>query len=237
MRNFYLFEEALKVDSIQALEEGLINLNSIIVDRDNINDIFLCNPTIWECDTTQGKIYELFGDIVNKGLQRIIPYLFQSFRTQDIVYHSPEQLDINFPVDCNGFTGFEFEHTNIEVDRRVFNPNSYSEFVINCLKFGNIDTVAQMRQNLLSLFPSFDFSNRAVNETFHYKNSNPALYIRLLVLFDDIPNNPFTGGIGETEVLKYKQGTASKRINIINRVTYQLSGGLVKILACSGHYD
>ena len=63
MRNFYLFELALKVGTVEALENGIVNLNEILVNRDEERDKFLCNGTIWECDTTLGKIYDLFGGV------------------------------------------------------------------------------------------------------------------------------------------------------------------------------
>ena len=237
MRNFYLFEDALQVNSIPALELGINNLNSILVDRNADKDYFFCNPTIWECDTTQGIIYEMFGGIVNEELQRLIPFVFQSFISQNNVYQNHTQLDADFPVDCNAFIGFEFAHTTIPNDRKVFNPITYNDFVSKCLKYGTIANTNEMRENLLALFPSFIFEDRAVEETLDWKNKNQGLYDRLFDLFNDIPTNPFTGGIGETEVLKHMNGVASKRINQAHRVTYKLSGNETRILACNGHYD
>jgi toxin YoeB len=76
-----------------------------------------------------------------------------------------------------------------------------------------------------------------VLEILNWKNSNSDLYNRLFDLFEDIPLNPFKGGIGETEVLKYVNGIASKRINQAHRVTYKLKGNITTVLACSGHYN
>jgi len=236
MRNFYLFEDALKVNSIPALELGLNNLNSILVESDGAKDYFFCNSSIWECDTTQGKIYEMFGGIVNDELQRLIPFIFQSFNSQTDVYQNHIQLDVAFPTDCNGFTGFEFTHTAIQKDRQVLNLISYDSFVSKCLKYGVICNTVEMRENLLELFPNYIFEERAVDDTLNLKNSNQGLYDRLFDLLKDIPSNPFTGGIGETEVLKYMSGVASKRINQAHRVTYRLTGKTIRILACSGHY-
>jgi toxin YoeB len=237
MRNFYLYETALIVDSVEELEEGLNNLNQIILNRNNDRDCFLCNPTIWECDTTQGLIYELFGDIVNQELQRVIPSIFSSFIEHEVVYNSPNDMDGDFLNDCNAFTGIKFIHGTIPVSRRVFNSLSYDSFVKNCLRNGVIQTNSEMSENLLELFPKFDFSPRAIEECLNWKQQNQGLYNRLFDLFYDIPLNPFMNGIGETEVLRHMKGVASKRINQAHRVTYKLENNRVTILACSGHYD
>ena len=102
---------------------------------------------------------------------------------------------------------------------------------------GTIANTDEMRDNLFELFPNFVFEDRAITETLDWKNTNITLYNRLLLLFNDIPNNPFMGGLGETEVLINMNGVASKRINRAHRVTYKLTGNKIRILACSGHYD
>lgn len=237
MRNFYLFETALQVGSIDELEEGLNNLNSLITNRNAEEDNFICNPTIWECNTTQGMIYELFGGIVSPELQRVIPYIFSSFTEQETVYSSPATIDADYPNDCNAFTGINFTHTSIPILRQIINHFSYSNFIKHCLKNGVIQHSAKMGENLIELFPSFDFTGRAIEECLNWKNKNQGLYDRLFELFGDIINNPFMGGIGETEVLKHMNGVASKRINQTHRVTYRLENNRVVILACSGHYD
>lgn len=237
MRNYYLYQTALQVNSVQALEDGINNLNTVVVNRDADRDSFFCNSTIWECDTTQGLIYEMFGGIVNEELQRLIPRLFGSFGNHNNTYNSPVEMDVNFPDDCNAFAGFEFSHTTIPVDRQVYNIATYDIFVTNCLKFGVVNNANTMRENLQLLFPRLVFEQRAVEETLDWKNSNPGLYSRLIDLFIDIPENPFTGGIGETEVLRHVNGVASKRINQAHRVTYRPEGNTITVLACNGHYD
>lgn len=237
MRNYYLYETALQVDSVAELEEGLNNLNEVITNRDTERDNFICNDTIWEYNTTQGRIYELFGGIINSELQRVVPSIFRSFTEKDNVYSTPAEIDCDYPNDCNSFAGIRFNHTAIPIERQVFHGPSYKAFVKRCLKYGTIQTAAEMGENLALIYPSFDFTERAKEECLNWKNQNPGLYDRLFDLFDDIPNNPFTGGIGETEVLRHMKGVASKRINQAHRITYRLEKNRVSILACSGHYD
>jgi len=237
MRNYYLFEPSLLVASIEALEEGINNLNSIFINRDVQRDFFLCNSTIWEFDTSQGRIYEMFSGIVNSELQRVIPILFRSLATHDNYYTDLTQMDSNFPADCNAFAGFDFSQTQVTPDRTVSNHKSYLLFVSNCLKYGTIINEIGMKENLSLLFPKFIFSERAISETLEWKKGDLKLYNRVLALLNDIPPNPFMGGIGETEVLKYKKGVASKRINSAHRVTYKIEQDIISILACNGHYD
>lgn len=236
MRNYYLFEQAMLAGSIPALEEGISNLNTIFINRDEGRENFLCNPTIWECDTSQGIIYEMYGGIVNAELQRVIPFLFGSFTTIETVFMDNLQMDAEFPYDCNAFTGIDFSHTQIQHDRRVYDQATYTAFVMTCLKYGSIRNEGEMHINLSILYTNFIFTERATTEILEWKNGNSGLYDRLFELFDDIPQHPFNGGIGETEILRYIQG-ASKRINQAHRVTYQLKGGVITILSCSGHYD
>ena len=236
MRNFYLFETALKVSSVTELEDGINSLNTIYKECDDERDCFLCNPTIWECDTTQGYIYEMFNGVVNEELQRLIPVLFRSFINHNNIYIDHIQMDANFPNDCNAFIGFNFGHTIIIDERRVFNTSTYENFIKNCLKYGVISDVIKMRENLVILYPTFIFEEKAVEEILNWKNSDNLLYEKLFELFDDIPINPFMGGVGKTEVLRNMKGVASKRINIEHRVTYKLQGNEIKILACKGHY-
>jgi toxin YoeB len=146
-------------------------------------------------------------------------------------------MDSDFPADCNGYIGFEFSHTTIHIDKRVNDQITYKTFVAKCLKFGIISNTNELKFNLSILYPDFDFSDRALDECLNWKKENIGLYERLYDLLDDIPNNPFMGGIGETEVLKNLKGVSSKRINQAHRITYKLANKRVSILACSGHYN
>ena len=237
MRTFYLLELALEVNSVAELENGLNNLNSLVVDRDEEKDNLICSHLIWECNTTQGFIYELCYSIVSQELQRIVPYIFQSFTEQQTVYDTTAAIDAAYPNDYNAFMGINFTRAAIPTLRQILDPASYGVFVKHCLKDGVIQNDTEMKENLSAMFPTFDFTPRAIRECLHWKNQSQGLYDKLFELFVDIPINPFTGGIGETEVLKHdKRGIASKRINQAHRVTYKLENNRVKILACSGHY-
>ena len=227
----------MKANSVPHLEEGIANLNLIVVERDEKNDSFYLNESFWSCDTSQGFIYEMYNDIVNSETQRLIPVLFRQFRTWKNTYQSHEEFDEEFPTDSNAFTGINFSHTEIITSRQVTDIESYNLFVINALKYGLIKTPEEMEGNLKLIYPQYIFETRALKELMDWMEEDVALYGKIYELLDDIPANPFTGGIGETEVLKHVKGVCSKRINLANRITYKLSGRTITILACTGHYD
>ena len=60
---------------------------------------------------------------------------------------------------------------------------------------------------------------------------------RINALIKDAMRDPF-GGIGKPEPLKHElSGLWSRRINGTDRLTYQVSGDVLVILACKGHYE
>ena len=44
-------------------------------------------------------------------------------------------------------------------------------------------------------------------------------------------------GIGRPEVLKYRKGEYSRRIDEANRLVYEVHGTQIVIKSCRGHYD
>lgn len=240
MRNFYLLDASLTVSSVAELENGLKNLNSLVIESDKEKDKFIRSSSIWEYDTSVGIVYELLFSphIINPELQRILPGLFNSFIEQDIIYNTDAEIDADYPDSYNAFVGINFIGINCSVIRQIYDSNSYSIFVVNCLKFGRIRDKYEMKASLTTLYPNYTFSERAVDECLAWKQNDLHIYTKLFELFDDITQNPFTGGIGLTEVLRHDGGTISKRINLAHRVTYKAEKSKkYEILACYGHYS
>ena len=53
----------------------------------------------------------------------------------------------------------------------------------------------------------------------------------------DIDRNGYNG-IGKPELLKGElSGFASRRIDETNRLVYRISGDVIEILSCNGHYE
>jgi hypothetical protein len=168
MRNLYLFEKALQVNSIVALENGFNDLNNVILNRDKKIDNFICNPSIWVCKLKQGKMYDLYNGIVNSELQRIIPHILKSFNSHDKIYENHIQIDIDFPNDCNGFTGFEFSHTNIPVERQVIDVSTFELFKEYCLKCKAFSSLENFWNEKSTLFPNLVFCNNVLSQINHF---------------------------------------------------------------------
>ena len=60
---------------------------------------------------------------------------------------------------------------------------------------------------------------------------------RVNALLKDIERGHFDG-IGKPEPLKGElSGFWSRRIDVVNRLVYRISGDVLEILSCRGHYD
>jgi toxin YoeB len=57
-----------------------------------------------------------------------------------------------------------------------------------------------------------------------------------MALIEETAKTPFEGR-GKPEPLKHeKSGMWSRRIDKANRLVYQVDGGILRIIACRGHY-
>ena len=83
-----------------------------------------------------------------------------------------------------------------------------------------------------------DFTHKA-NEDIeaHKKAGNKAVLNKLLALFEELTEHPFTG-TGKPEPLKHNlAGTWSRRINLEHRLIYEVNQSVVFILSAKGHYE
>lgn len=81
------------------------------------------------------------------------------------------------------------------------------------------------------------FDLEAVNDIQWWVENNKRLALKVFELIKSIEHNPFTG-IGKPEPLKYKlSGCWSRRIDLDNRIVYQITDTKVVILQCRFHYD
>lgn len=73
-----------------------------------------------------------------------------------------------------------------------------------------------------------------------WKKDDFKIYKYILLLMKDVQMHPFTGGMGQTENLKYRGKEASKRITNSfpdgDRLSYFLDNNIVTFVACKGHY-
>lgn len=69
-----------------------------------------------------------------------------------------------------------------------------------------------------------------------YQKTSETMVDTVIILLDDIPEHPFTGGYGKTEALRHSANPiASKRITHEDRLTYTY-GEITKIHRCKEHY-
>jgi Txe/YoeB family toxin of Txe-Axe toxin-antitoxin module len=81
------------------------------------------------------------------------------------------------------------------------------------------------------------FERSFMEQFLEWKNSDFEQFKYLLLLMRDIQDNPFSGGMGQTENLSYRGKEASKRVTQEDRLSYTLEKNRVTFIACKGHYD
>lgn len=113
------------------------------------------------------------------------------------------------------------------------------EYFRKWLKLSNHEEIQlSSPENIAKVFPQdkFIFEQRAIDDLLSCCD-DMSFTIRIKELINDIPINPFNGGIGHTEVLKGLGGKASKRITKQHRIVYTFNNKQVIIHQCRGHYD
>lgn len=82
-----------------------------------------------------------------------------------------------------------------------------------------------------------DFTDKAKQDILaHKKAGSKATLKKLLTLFEEISEHPFTGS-GKPEPLKHNlSGMWSRRINKEHRLIYEIEDDTVFILSAKGHY-
>lgn len=68
------------------------------------------------------------------------------------------------------------------------------------------------------------------------KSGNKKIQLKITALIEDIKINPFTG-IGKPEPLKHQlSGKWSRRIDLTNRIIYNIENNMIKVYSLKGHY-
>jgi len=81
------------------------------------------------------------------------------------------------------------------------------------------------------------FSPEALCQLDDWKNQNPRISTRIILLITAISESPFSG-IGKPEPLKHSlQGKWSRRITREHRLVYEVTDSTIKIISCRFHYD
>lgn len=81
------------------------------------------------------------------------------------------------------------------------------------------------------------FSPEALRQLDDWKNQNPRISTRIILLITAISESPFSG-IRKPEPLKHSlQGKWSRRITREHRLVYEVTDSTIKIISCRFHYD
>lgn len=132
----------------------------------------------------------------------------------------------------------------------IVTPENISAYTIEITNFWSIGSVVSWTQQLTNEIPlnsieniervfspnEYQFGEKAMNELINWYYDDIRYQKKIKALLIDIKNNPFVGGIGHTEILKTRDGIASKRIVKKDRITYTYSKELITIHQCKGHY-
>lgn len=229
MNNFFLLNEAIDLEVYEEFKLGMAEL--VAIERED-GDKFWKHKTIYELS----KVLELFENY-GQDEQAIVKFIEQSNQSESY-FSTDEELDTQFVGTCNGFLGIDFNATTITEQRQIINNECFHKYkkAVYC-RFQIYGNKHQLISILKYLYPNYTFDARAIDDVIYWNNIDIDLYERLHELLVDIEANPFTGGLGKTEVLKNKSGVASKRLDGEHRVTYSLKNGRTTVLACKGHYE
>lgn len=226
-----LLNDALNVASTEAFDLGIASLINVRQESRS-TDKFLCNNNVWMCQL----VLELFNrtDFASKAA---LQYL-QQIQSIDRIIESKREFDQYYERSCNAFLGIDFSNCTIPNFCQISEVNSYHSFCKNCFSNFSANEVEELIELYEYLFPKYHFSKDALEDMLYWNQSDFDNYTKALSLLEDIQQNPFTGGLGQTEILKYAQiSVCSKRINLPNRITYSYENNKITVIRCRGHYN
>lgn len=129
----------------------------------------------------------------------------------------------------------KFDVYNICLETDIFEPE-LDDWANSCMS-NLIETEVILKKFLnytkYNTVFSFDFMDQFLD----WKQNDTDTFKYILLLMKDVQLHPFSGGMGQTENLKKRGKEASKRINIVDRLSYTLDKDVVTFLACKGHYE
>jgi len=168
MNNFYLLNEALSASSISELENGILSLNDISIQRNALTDALMKHESIWEYNIQFGRMVELYYSIVSKELQRLVPKVFESFQNYPEYLSNEIEFDLRFPDECNGFVGVNFQSTTIPISRQITDVKSFNLFKVNCVKDNAYNSFDNFWESREILFPNLIFCNNVHQQISHF---------------------------------------------------------------------
>ena len=122
--------------------------------------------------------------------------------------------------------------------------NLFSPQSLGCIEFTEwiksitVQIELNSFDNIVKLFPSpkYQFDQQAISDILSWLNDDKRFLIRIKKLLNDIVKNPYSGGLGKTELLSHS-GKVSKRIIKKDRIIYSIANEIITIHQCRGHYN
>lgn len=229
MSNFLLFNDSLNVPA-ENFDSGIASLIEVR-QSSRENDVFVKDESVWLCPT----VMQLFGrsDFAAKAAMQFIGQI----TSINQIIQTKNQLDQHYARACNAFLGIDFSACTIPNFCQVHDLKTYHAFCRNCFSNFSANSIEELEDMYSYLFPRYIFKKKAFEDMLFWIENDFENYAKALALLEDIPRNPFTGGLGQTEVLKHTDlSLASKRINRPDRVIYSLEQQQITVYRCREHY-
>lgn len=227
---FFLHTRSLCGIDYESYKLGLMSLVSVAVEMVE-KEIKMKHSTVYD----NPLYFQLCEDYAETA--GLITFIEQcSNHNHDI--DNDVMFEYDFPLLNAGFMGISFRGiSGIDPSRQVIDSASLHLcrrcFYDKLIKKGDDTDLPEV----LSLrFPTFSFSKEALKDLLWWKHNRKGILDSVICLLDDILDNPFTGGMGKTEVLSNtKTAVSSKRITQEDRLTYTYGAETV-IHRCKEHY-
>lgn len=228
---YFLRTKSLSDVDYNAYKSGLMTLNSLTLEM-FADEKRLKHGALYQ-DSLYAKLCEDYAET-----SAILQFIEQC-TTVSTNIDTDNVFQTEYPNKWVGFLGINFTKIEgIHPQRQVVDSATLKTcriyFWVELIKKGSDDELPSL---LKSLFPNYSFSNDALCDLLWWKHNRIEMLDTIIELLNDITVNPFTGGLGKTEVLSYtKEQVVAKRITQKDRLTYTY-GKKTVIHRCKEHYQ
>lgn len=183
--NFLLYPDAFILEDNSKFCEKLSDLNNTVIKakQENNDNFYRANEIEYTHIQDEKQLYEFTyftddNDRVNK--QRIIPGFTEDYKNlliyflmypvTDLGSDNLEDLYVEFPEQCNGLAGLDFENIAIDEKKCVWNIHSWYNFHFNCYSINPeensfIENQRALQGNTFNeIFPNLQYSNELSND-------------------------------------------------------------------------
>lgn len=136
-------------------------------------------------------------------------------------------------------TYYEGEEATVKIINLGYNNYNSNQLLISYLAVLNDVPEILGEESIYNIFPieKYFFEKSAIDDLLSWVRDDKRYISRIISLIEDIPINPFMGGLGKTEILKHNwAGKCSKRIVKKDRVIYTYTETKITIHRCREHY-